>query len=87
MTYTQSWEAVAAQKRHALEAYLAPWGLKSVPKDATGNVIPLSATSLTEEQISITEMGPGELLAAIKAGNLSSVQVTVSVASSYKFMY
>lgn len=74
---TAPWQDLAAQKRQSLETYLGPWGLDAVPKTKEKNVLPLSTTSLTDEQIRITSLGPGELLTAIKSKQLSSVVVTV----------
>ena len=79
MTIGITWEERAERKRQALAAYLADWAPKQ-DADAvhTGNVLSVPAKVLTEQEVAITEMGPSDLVEALQASKLSSVEVTVS---------
>jgi hypothetical protein len=78
MTADITWEDRAERKRQALATYLAEWdptgGSKAVPK---GNVLSYPTTCMSKAEVEITEMGPVELVEALKTSRLSSVEVTV----------
>jgi hypothetical protein len=79
MTVEITWEDTAERKREALAAYLAPWApvQKAAKPVSSDNVLSYPTAVLSEQDTTITEMGVGDLVEALKAGRLSSVNVTV----------